>query len=256
MKHQKILIFSLIALIAMSITACSKQEMLDGNHHLISETRQLVPFTRVVNEGSFNVIIVAGDETKAIVEAESNLIPLIRTIVNGNTLIIDSRESLQPNLPINIYLTTPEVNAIKLSGSGTIAVDTLVGDYVEVSLSGSGNIDANVSGSMLNVNLSGTGDLWLNIEAQMTFAKISGSGNMNLAGASNEGDFNISGSGKIYSYEFIQNKLNANISGSGNMFVNVMDFLKVKISGSGSVYYQGEPEVDINITGSGSVINQ
>lgn len=256
MKSKNILILGLLIIISITYSGCSKLNTTDGNHHLMTESRQLVPFTKVINEGEFNVIIVAGENTEAIVEAESNIIPLIRTIVNGNTLIVDSRENLQPNLPINIYLTTPIIDAIKLSGSGTIAADTLIGDNVEIVLSGSGNINTNVYSGMLNVDLSGSGDLWLNVESQMTYAKISGSGNMNFSGTSGEGDFNISGSGKIYSYDLILNKLDANISGSGNMFVNVIDYLKVKISGSGSVYYQGSPTLNVNITGSGSVINQ
>jgi len=230
--------------------------MQDGNHHVMTETRQLVPFTKVINEGEFNVIIVEDSITEAIVEAESNLIPYIRTIVNGNTLIIDTRENINSNLPINIYIKTPEVNSIKLSGSGTITADSLVGDNVEIAISGSGNINASVNAGLVDILTSGSGDMWLNVVSQFTYAKISGSGNINVDGNTKDGDFNISGSGNIHSYDFVQNNSDANISGSGSMYVNVIDYLKVKISGSGSVYYLGNPSLDISITGSGSVIHQ
>lgn len=243
-------------MLSVSYSSCRKYVMLDGNHHQMTETRQLVPFTKVVNEGEFNVIIKEGSVSEVVVEAESNLIPYIRTIVNGNTLVIDTWENLQPNIPMNIYVTTPEVNAIKLSGSGTITVDSIVGDNVEIKISGSGNINANVNAGLVDISISGSGDMWLDVVSQITYSKISGSGNINLKGSTKDGDFNISGSGNIHSYDFVQDNLNSKISGSGNMYVNVLDYLNVKISGSGSVYYMGNPSLDVSITGSGSVIHQ
>lgn len=256
MKIKNITLISFVILLSVSYSSCRKLVMLDGNHHIMTETRQLIPFTKVVNEGGFNVIIVEDSITEAVVEAESNLIPYIRTIVNGNTLIIDSRKNINSNLPINIYIKTPEVNSIKLSGSGTINADYLEGDNVEVVISGSGNINANVNAGLIDILISGSGDMWLDVESQITYSKISGSGTINLAGGTTDGVFKISGSGNIYSYDFIQNTLETDIPGSGNMYVNVIDYLKVKISGSGSVYYIGDPSLDVNITGSGSVIHQ
>lgn len=256
MKIKNIILISFAIILSISYSSCRKLVMLDGNQHVMTETRQLIPFTKVINEGEFNVIIVEDTITEAVVEAESNLIPYIRTIVNGNTLIIDSRESINSNIPINIYIRTPEVNSIKLSGSGTITADSLIGDNVEITISGSGNINAHVKAGIVDILTSGSGDMWLTVESQFAYSKISGSGNINLSGNTTDGDFSISGSGNMYSYDFVQNKLNAEIPGSGNMYVNVIDHLKVKISGSGSVYYLGNPSLDISITGSGSVINQ
>jgi hypothetical protein len=256
MKFRNILIIVTILAFSLSYSACRKLVQLDGNHHQISEKRQLVPFTKVVNEGSFNVYIIEDSISEAIVEAESNLIPYIRTIVNGETLIIDTRDNISPNIPVNVYIRTPEINSIKLSGSGTMTTDSLVGDNVEIKISGSGNITANVDAGILNATISGSGDMWLNAVAETTYTKISGSGNINLIGESNNGDFNISGSGKIHAYEFTLQELDANISGSGNMYLYVMQYLQVKISGSGSVYYMGNPSLDVSITGSGSVNHQ
>ena len=256
MKLKNLILYSFVIILSVSYTSCRKLVMLDGNHHQMTETRQLVPFTKVVNEGQFNVIIIEDSISEAIVEAESNLIPYIRTVVNGNTLIIDSRENLEPNLPMTVYVRTPEVNSIELSGSGTITADTLVGDNVEVKISGSGNINASIRANLVDILISGSGDMWLDAESQIVYSKISGSGTINLSGSTKNGDFKISGSGNINSYEFVQDELNSEISGSGNMYVNVIDYLKVKISGSGSVYYIGTPSLDVNITGSGSVIHQ
>jgi hypothetical protein len=86
-------------------------------------------------------------------------------------------------------------------------------------------------------------------------ANISGSGDMYFAGFANLADFRISGSGSIHAYDLPVTECYTNTSGSGNMYVNVSDYLEVKISGSGSVFYLGNPVINTNISGSGSVIH-
>jgi hypothetical protein len=86
--------------------------------------------------------------------------------------------------------------------------------------------------------------------------RISGSGNIYLIGESSSGSFSISGSGQIKSSGFSQYECLAKISGSGDMFLNVSDFLDVTIAGSGSVYYIGDPSINVKITGSGQLIKQ
>ncbi len=256
MKFRNIIIVVFIMLLSTTYYSCSKLNSINGNGHVLTEERRLVNFDQINNEGQFNVYITYDTIYQAIVEAETNLIPYIRTIVNGNTLRIDSRENLRPGMPINIYIKTPDVKYIELSGSGTIVCDSVYGDNVGATISGSGSIEARLYGALADLDISGSGNMILDVESQMTYCKISGSGDMYVAGYSPEGNFNISGSGNINSFEFYQDKLDAKISGSGNMYVNVADFLTAKISGSGSVFYIGDPSIDVSITGSGSVIKE
>ena len=63
----------------------------------------------------------------------------------------------------------------------------------------------------------------------------------------------VSGSGEVHALNFITKTVDADISGSGECEVHVLNSLKVNISGSGKVKYNGMPTVDSDITGSGSV---
>ena len=256
MKLKNLILYSFALMLILTYSSCQKLSMSNGNGHLLSETRQLVPFTEIINEGEFHIFIEEDTISQAIVEAESNIIPLIRTIVNGNTLIIDSRGAINPSIPITIYLKTPKINSIKLSGSGSIETDSISTVDFSAKISGSGIINAKVSATTVSAEISGSGNINLISAANYTNVDISGSGYIFMWGSSTDSDFRISGSGDINSYDFTQNNLEAKISGSGNMYVNVIDYLKVKISGSGSVYYMGVPSLDVNITGSGSVIHQ
>jgi hypothetical protein len=245
-----------ILLAILSTTGCRKYAKIEGNNQIETEKRNLVSFDKVDNEATFNVYIRHDSLYTATVEAESNLIPHIRTIVNGNTLEIDTRENLRNNYPINIYVTAPVIHGAYLSGSGFVVLDSIKSDFMEVSLSGSGKISGQVTADNTVTKISGSGDISLESVTSAMDARISGSGNLDLLGSGTTNQFTISGSGEIRSYNFEQNHCDARISGSGDMFLNVSEQLNVNISGSGSVYYVGDPSLNVTITGSGKVIKQ
>lgn len=240
----------------MFTSACRKITGIGGNNQVVSETRQLVSFNEVDNEGTFNVYISHDTVFSARVEAESNLVPYIQTIVNGNTLRISTRENLKNNQPMNVYVTTPIIKGATLSGSGTVMLDSLDTDFLDVVLSGSGKISGYATTNQLNTRISGSGNITLESYTNSSNINISGSGDIGLTGESSSGSFTISGSGHISSYNYTQSDCIAKISGSGDMYLNVTDHLDVTISGSGNVYYIGNPTITVKITGSGKVISQ
>ena len=256
MKTYTTTIIIVLSVAMMFTTACRKITGIDGNNQVVSETRQVVSFNKVENEGTFNVYIKHDSVFSATVVAESNLIPHIRTIVNGNTLIIDTRENLNNNQPMSVYVTTPIIQGATLSGSGTIMLDSLDTDFLDVVLSGSGKISGYATTNQLNTLISGSGNITLESYTNSNNTNISGSGNIDLTGESSSGSLTISGSGHISSYNYTQSDCIAKISGSGDMYLNVTDYLDVNISGSGSVYYIGNPTITVKITGSGQVISQ
>lgn len=256
MKLKQIILFGILVSVILWSTGCNKIVGINGNNQVNSETRNLVSFDKVENDGTFNVYITQDSIFTARVEAESNLIPHIRTRVNGNTLEVDTRENLHNNQPMNVYITTPIIQGAYLSGSGTVTIDSLDTENMEVVLSGSGNMKGEVTSNALTTRISGSGTINLYAITNSCNTRISGSGNIELYGETLNGDFSISGSGNIQSTNFEQQECIAKISGSGNMYLNVVDYLDVTISGSGSVYYIGNPQTNISITGSGSVIKQ
>lgn len=256
MNTKYISIVIVFAAILLWSSGCKKPFGIEGNNQVITETRQMVSFDRIANDGSFNVYIVQDTIYQVIVEAESNLIPYIRTRVNGNTLEIDTKENLNSNSSMNIYVRTAEVNGIYLNGSGIINMDSLSSNNLIVDISGSGNINLNTTANSVNAKISGSGAIFLGAKTTNIETRISGSGNIDLTGETNTGKHTISGSGNINAYNFMHKECEAKISGSGNMYLNVTDMLDVYISGSGSVFYIGDPQLSVSIPGSGGVYKQ
>ena len=212
---------------------------IEGNYHVVSVERTAVPFTQLTSEGEFDVYYSYSPTYSVVVEAEENLIPFIETEVHGNDMVIKTarHKNFDNHFPMKVYVQSPYINEVILSGSGKMNVDSTSSSGFNMVLSGSGSIDAEIYTNSFD-------------------ARISGSGNIYLTGQTDQSGLKISGSGDIDAYEFLQGTCSADISGSGKMKVTVTDVLNAHISGSGNIYYRGNPVVNTSITGSGKVIHQ
>jgi hypothetical protein len=239
MKTSGLLLFSSALFCLIYLTSCIGFHTIDGNGNITTENRTLNTFSKVKSEGSFEVYISQDSVQSVTVEAESNLLPYIETDVSGSVLLIRIREhrNIDNHEPIKIYVKSPMVEGIDLSGSGLISCDSMITPNMDLHLSGSGKMNVIATTNKID-------------------AHISGSGGITISGSSNESDFNIDGSGNIHAYDLKQDTCYADISGSGDMYLNVNKFLDVKISGSGKVHYIGNPSVNTFITGSGAVIHE
>lgn len=238
MKTLKV-IFIFLIVFGLGFISCVDDIMLEGNGDVRSEFRAASGFNEVASSGDFKVIVKSGDEYSIEVSAESNLLSYIETDVVGSTLKIRTRgvRSLIKNYPVEIFITTPELKGLSLSGSGLLRTDRFINDDFKVAVSGSGDIETEVETDHIKVN-------------------VSGSGNILLSGKATDSEFVISGSGKIKAFDLPHNTCDAVISGSGNMYVNANEAINARISGSGTVFYINYPVIHTSISGSGGVVNK
>jgi len=212
---------------------------IQGNGNLETQNRSITGFDEVNSGGDFNVTVMPGSEYSVVVKAESNLLPYIETYLSGRTLKIGTNgiHSLNHNFPIEVLITLPELKGLSLSGSGQLYTGSFACENIQIALSGSGDIDTEISAKKVKAN-------------------ISGSGTILLAGEAFESEFRISGSGKIKAYDLVQDRCQSSISGSGDMYVNVSETLYAGISGSGKIFYINHPVLQVSISGSGKVVDK
>ncbi len=255
MEMKNILIITSAIIGLMWSTGCRKYSGIAGNGTVGSETRPSVSFNKVNNMDEFNVYCVYDTVFRVVIEAESNLIPYIRTVVNGNTLHISTYENLDNNYVIKVIVHTPSLNEIELSGSGLIDVSPIpYSGGFRAYLSGSGNIYGSVNTVNFEAISSGSGNINLNITSVEAVATVRGSGDIILSGTSENSRVEIYGSGDIDSFNLPVTECRAKISGSGNIYTTVSDLLIAKIYGSGDIIYRGNPIIESDINGSGNII--
>jgi len=228
-----IVVFQLLA-------ACNDLQCIDGNNEMTAQSRQLSgSFDKIGLSTDFTVFISHSDTNSLSVEAESNLMPNIITVVNNHQLELKTSENtcLNPRKPVIIRIFTNNIKDISITGAGTIQSDSILTEQLNITVSGSGSVKAPIKVEKLS-------------------ASIAGSGNIEIWGKAANCQLDISGSGNLESYGLDQDSCVSSISGSGNMFIYVRNILNASISGSGSVYYKGNPELNTQVSGTGRVVNQ
>ncbi|OJJ23341.1 hypothetical protein BKI52_02990 [marine bacterium AO1-C] len=203
--------------------------------------RELPTFNSLLHNISGNIVWKQGDEQRVEIQATPEVLEQITTEVKGGGLLyIGYRD---PNFQLNdnklyIFITTPEIKAIRLSGSGNLeSKNRWDVENLSLAISGSGNMD-------------------IRLKANKLMAQISGSGNINLKGKSDDCEIGVNGAGQFAGYKFKVENCRAKLSGSGSCALYVKDQLSVAIVGSGSMTYKGNPNVSKLIEGSGSLIKQ
>ncbi len=230
-----------VALLFVVLTGCKKHifNSIKGKGSTVTETRQLTGFNKVRLEIDAEIIYVQDANYYVEISAQQNVLEVIETEISAGELEIDFDKWVRKHNPITITIHAPDMRGLHLSGSGNISVPgTLTTNSLDIKVSGSGNIaiDSLVC-EELEVNISGSGDI-----------TVSG-------GSVNNKKATISGSGNINMVDLQSNNAACKISGSGDITVWVEEHLDATISGSGNIRYKGSATVDTHISGSGSVIH-
>lgn len=210
-----------------------------GSGTLTTEDRTVSDFTKIELNGSGTVNITQGDTEALTIEAEDNVIDRIESRVSNGTLHLGMKSPwyffwLWPTRDITYELTVQDLNALSISGSGTINSDSLTTDQFSVTVSGSGKAKMKMHVQELEVD-------------------ISGSGEFDLSGTAVSQLVDINGSGKYDAKNLLSKSAEFSVSGSGQGIVNVSDELQISISGSGKVEYIGSPKISQEISGSGKI---
>ena len=235
MKTIEFVFFFIFVLILGGIS-CVDEIFIEGNNDVRSEFRADSAFNQIALSGDFMVMVKPGNEYSVEVSAESNLLPVIETEVVGKTLQIKTSgmHTLLNNHPVELFITTPALVGLSMSGSGMLKTGSFASDHFKIALSGSGDIEATVVADMVD-------------------ADVSGSGTILVKGTAGQSDFVVSGSGKIKSYELQQSRCEALIAGSGTLYLNAIDTVNARLLGSGMVYYINHPVIHTSKFGSGGV---
>lgn len=227
-----------VAMLVLLATACNKQfGWIKGKGPTETEIRTVTGFNKISLDMDAEVKYEQDSLYYVEVSAQENILGVLRTEVSAGELKIDTKRWVRKSNPITLIIHSPEIHALKVSGSGNISANNpITTSWLDLQISGSGNISlGSLQAQELETTISGSGDVTIN------------GGNVN-----NE-KFKISGSGDINARYLTSQNAACTISGSGNMTIEVIQSLDATISGSGNIMYAGNPAVNAHISGSGSV---
>lgn len=234
--------------LAVTVTACSAEitsDSKDGKRTVeagpvTTQSFDLKGFTGVKVAGPDDVTIRHGDAIAITAKGPKNELDELEIKLDGDVLSIGRKRSgfsfsSHDSDGVQIEITLPKLDKLRLTGSGSIDADSIEGDAVEAVVTGSGDLKvAKLSGKSAELTISGSGDI-----------EIGG-------GTIGTGDYNVTGSGSIDADGLIADTLDISITGSGDVDAQATGAADVSILGSGDANISGGGKCTTKAMGSGT----
>lgn len=188
-----------------------------GSGKARSESRTVAGFAAVATAGAIDLEIAIGAATSVTVTGDDNIVPLIRTEVHGDQLVIDSTRPYQTRSPLRVRITTPSLTALTASGASDSTIRGVTGESLALTATGAGDID--------------------------------------VTGAVDQLTVTITGAGEIHARALTAARVSARITGAGELDVTATAALDATVTGAGTVRYAGAPpQVRRQVTGAGEIL--
>jgi hypothetical protein len=236
-----------LALIAISIFSCGKDSScFKGTGTVLKEQRSITQDITIINtQDNIDIILTQSVTPSLTIEGGTNLLPYIETVVSGNELSISSANKCgilrDYDLPITAYLSLPNLTHINYTGQGSITNTGVLSLPI-----------------LLVESFGGTGDINLNVAVtELSIKQHGGPSDFTFAGNATNSYVYTIGNGWFYLNNLITIQSFVSHSGTGDVFVNVTDELRVDLKYSGNVFYSGNATLNLaEKSGSGEVTKQ
>nr|WP_314625385.1 head GIN domain-containing protein [uncultured Janthinobacterium sp.] len=239
---------------------------IQGNQQISSDVRPVSSLTTLdinnMKRIDIKIDVRVGPAPSLVIEADSNLQPLIHSEVSGNTLRIWSDSNIRSSNGIHVIYTTPHLKKVTIAGAGRLVVSGLNGD--DFSLEQRGSMKSELSGKVARFDVAnndsgrinaaalvsgntdavqnGSGSIQLgNVRGERINVAVNGSGHISASGSVQRLDANVNGSGDINLAALSSDVAYLASNGSGDIDVSVLSEVNARASGSGRITVHGDP---------------
>jgi hypothetical protein len=180
-----------------------------------TEKRDLTPFTAIETTGAFEVEVTCQKPASFEIEADDNILPLVKTEVRDGVLHVTTTKHYSATGGILLRINVPNLASIKSTGAGKFHVADVKNDNFEIDSMGAATVTASGLSKALKIR--------------------------------------STGAGKIDAHDLRAQKAEVTVTGAAGVDVYASDQLDVTVSGAGRVIYSGNPKVNKHVSGAGRV---
>jgi len=183
-----------------------------GSGNIKEEKRNIGEFSKIDISGYFKVDVKFGETTSLKIITDDNFLPLIKTDIQGQTLVISNKKNLDSKEPIRIEISTPHLVNLECSGAN-------------------------------KVNIAG-------VNEDQFYLEVSGACKVKLSGNVDTFEADMSGATKLDAEDLHAKKVNLEVSGASKAKVYATEAITASGSGASYIEYYGNPEkVNSDVSG-------
>lgn len=237
---QKFYFVTALAFVLLVSTSCIFiGPSVKGNGNVAEENRKVGPFEKISVSRGMNVYISQGEKPAILVKADENLLDVIETKLEDNTLKITTSENIRSATSKKVFVTVTKISGIKSTAGSNVFSETLLEqENLEVTSAAGSNIKLEVKADDLTVSASSGANIMLEGVAGTFSGKATSGANIKAEGLKTNKCFVRAGSG-------------------ANVWVSVNDTFEGSAGSGGNVFYYGNPKsVDTQSSSGGNVIRK
>lgn len=224
---------AVIGAAVLALTACDAVSLGPRS----TEDRPIDEVTALELRTSGDVTITQGGTASLSVTAAEDVLSRLTSEVRDGVLVLGVD---QPGMfgtlgRVQYDLVLPDLEAVRITGSGDVSADTAGAQDLAVLIEGSGSVDVD------------------DVEVTTVTVRIAGSGDVELDGRAADLQVTIDGSGSFEGEGLTSKDAVVAIQGSGDAAVDVTGKLEASIAGSGSITHTGGASVTSDVDGSGQI---
>ena len=238
MKIQKTTLIILLCVASLFIS-CGVEMMngVTGNRNVTRENRKIsATFTDIKVSNGIELHLNTGSKNKVTVEADENLLGLIKTKIEDGVLKVYSEKNMYRAKSKKVYVTIIQLNNVEASsGSSVLSKDTFNTKSAKIKASSGADISIALNSETIETKTSSGADI-----------KISGKAINHNATAS-------SGS-SINAYNLKSTHVVANANSGGDIDIYASESLEANANSGGNIDFKGSPKhITKNSNSGGSI---
>jgi hypothetical protein len=211
----KILALSLLAL-ALFFSGCKFSRGIAGSGNRKSEKRDVKSFKAIDTNGAYDITVTCQKPVSFEVEADDNILPLIKTEVRDGILFVTNTQEYHSSKSTALRITVPDLETLANHGAGDVKISDVSNNQISIESDGASSIEARGTTKFVTIGSNGAGKIDAgNLRAEKAQVTVSGAASIDVY-ASDQLDVDISGVGSV-NYGGNPKTVNKHISGVGSV---------------------------------------
>ncbi|MGZ8631547.1 MAG: head GIN domain-containing protein [Actinomycetota bacterium] len=208
-----------------------------GSGTVASAPIEVTPFRAIEASHHFTVRVAIGSPESATLRIDDNLLDAVDVGVRDGTLRVGLRPLTEvTHATLEVDVTAPALDRVMASGASRVRIE--------------GRNEA----ERVDLTLSGSSELTADLDVGRGHLELSGTSTATLSGAAGTLEVTVSGASHLYADELSVGDLRIDVSGAATADVAVSGRLSAGASGASMVRYAGSPDIERSTTSGASSI--
>lgn len=232
----------LLGLLALTVSLASTPALADGP---ASETRPIdANVSKIYFGGIATLQLKQGPTPSMVVYGDTDATRQVITTQNGDTMRIDTHGFFLHTPSVRIEMTLPKLTDFTSSGVGATQINGFSGDDLQVTVTGTGDVNITVHYKHVTARSSGVASMSLNDgDSDSIDVSLPGAGHMTLVGQTKALTSRLNGVGSLDARELKADTVTSYLNGVGSVKVFAKDSANMYLHGVGSATVYGNPTV-------------